>query len=51
MNLGTEVGNDVTERRSGLEVDRVPTKLDKGAAVFVGVCADYVRRPISVWVG
>lgn len=51
MNLSTEVRDDVTERCSGLEVDWVPAKLDKGTVVFVGVGANHVRRPVAVWVG
>ena len=51
MNLSTKVRDDVTKRCSGLEIDRVPAKLNEGTAIFVSVDANHVRRPVAVWVG
>lgn len=46
LNLNTPVGNDISERNIGLDINRVPTDLDEGLARGQFVCAGNIWRPV-----
>lgn len=48
LDLDTIIRHDIAERRSGLQVDWIPSELDKGAAISVCVGPGHIRGPVAI---